>query len=127
MATVMGNTERRDFSRIALRRPALLEADGQQATCELVDLSLRGALVKVSRGFAAPRGRAATLVILLSPATEPIRMRGTVAHRDAETLGLCCREVDLDGLAHLRRMLEVNLGEERLLQRELEALVRRDR
>jgi hypothetical protein len=123
MATVIAKVERRDFSRIALKRPARLETGGAQAACELQDVSLRGALVRVHRDFAAPAGRPATLVILLDHGAAAIRMRGTVAHRDDETLGLRCREVDLEGLTHLRRILEVNLGEERLLQRELEALL----
>jgi hypothetical protein len=123
MATVMEKAERRDFSRIALKRPARVEADGAQAACELQDVSLRGALVRVSRTFAAPVGRPVTLVILLDHGAAAIRMRGTVAHRDDATLGLRCRDVDLEGLTHLRRILEVNLGEERLLHRELEALV----
>lgn len=123
MASVIAKLERRDFSRIALKRPARLEADGARSACELQDVSLRGALLRVPRAFAAPVGRAATLVILLDHGAAAIRMRGTVAHRDEETLGLRCREVDLEGLTHLRRILEVNLGEERLLQRELEALL----
>ncbi len=123
MAMVTGKVERRDFSRIALRRPALLESEGKQATGQVVDVSLRGALVKVSRGFAAPRGRAVALSIHLDAGDAVIRMRGTVAHRDEHTLGLSCREVELEGLTHLRRMLEVNLGEERLVRSELAALV----
>jgi len=123
MATVIAKLERRDFSRIALKRPARLEADGAQIACQLQDVSLRGALVRLPGAFAAAVGRPATLVILLDHGAAAIRMRGTVAHRDHDTLGLRCREVDLEGLTHLRRILEVNLGEERLLQRELEALL----
>lgn len=123
MATVIGKLERREFSRIALKRPARIETEAAQAACELQDLSLRGALVKVSKAFPAGVGRHATLVILLDHGAAAIRMRGTVVHRDDATLGLRCAEVDLEGLGHLRRLLEVNLGEERLLHRELEALL----
>lgn len=123
MATVIGRLERRDFSRITLKRPARIESDAAQAACELADVSLRGALVKVSRAFPAQVGRHVTLVILLDHGAAAIRMRGTVAHRDDTTLGLRCAEVDLEGLGHLRRLLEVNLGEEALLHRELEALL----
>jgi hypothetical protein len=34
-----------------------------------------------------------------------------------------CRETDLEGIMHLRRLLEVNLADDRLLHRELGALI----
>jgi len=34
-------------------------------------------------------------------------------------LGLSCREIDLDSITHLRRLVALNLGDEALLDREL--------
>lgn len=125
MATAMNRPERRDFSRIALRRPATLEITGRRVDCELLDISLRGALVRIPARLIVGAGLSCTLTIRLDQGISTIRMKGLVAHSRDGTLGVRCRELDLDGIAHLRRLLEVNLGEEAMLHRELAALVRR--
>jgi len=125
MATVVTKEERRDFSRIALHRPATIEVGGVKSPCALLDISLCGALVRIPQALAAVEGQFCTLVVRLDHGIETIRMRGVVAHREDDALGVRCREVDLDGIAHLRRLLEVNLGEEALLHREFSALIRR--
>lgn len=123
MGKVLVNEERRDFSRIALHRPSLLNVHGTQNACELVDISLRGALVRVPDGFSWGVGEACTLSIRLDQGANTIRMSGVIAHRAPSTVGVHCHEVDLDSAAHLRRLLEVNLADDRLLQRELIALI----
>ena len=37
--------------------------------------------------------------------------------------GLICRNLDIDSATHLRRLVELNLGDPKLLERELSALV----
>lgn len=125
MATVVTKEERRDFSRIALHRPATIEVGGVKSPCALLDVSLCGALVRVPQVLVAMEGQSCTLVIRLDHGIETIRMRGVVAHREDDAIGVRCREVDLDGIAHLRRLLEVNLGDDVLLHREMSALIRR--
>lgn len=117
--------ERRRFSRIAFHRPAVLEVDGVQTTCEILDLSLKGANVETPPGFAAPAGAACALVIQLGVAGPYIRMDGTLVHQEPGRAGVRCDGIDLEGIAHLRRFVELNLGDEDLLDRELAALVTR--
>lgn len=38
-------------------------------------------------------------------------------------LGFECQHIDLDSISHLRRLVELNLGDEELLERELALLV----
>jgi hypothetical protein len=127
MGKVLVNQERRDFSRITLHRPSLIDVRGAKTSCELVDISLRGALVRVPNAFGWAEGEACTLFIRLDQGANTIRMSGTIAHRDANAVGVHCREIDLDSVAHLRRLLEVNLADERLLHRELIALIESQR
>ena len=122
MGEVLMKEERREFSRIALRRPASLQTSGGTVACELLDISLRGALVHLPEGLGAVVGEPCTLVVRLSHAAVTIRMCGVVAHADAATVGVACRELDLDSVAHLRRLVELNLADDRLLDRELIAL-----
>jgi hypothetical protein len=123
MGKVLVNEERREFSRITFHRPSLLDVRGSRTSCELVDISLRGALVRVPDGFGWGEGEVCTLLVRLDHGPSTIRMSGTIAHRESSTVGVACREIDLDSIAHLRRLVEVNLADDRLLQRELGALI----
>jgi hypothetical protein len=41
---------------------------------------------------------------------------------EQELLGFVCQYIDLDSISHLRRLVELNLGDGSLLERELAAL-----
>ncbi len=115
--------ERRRFSRITFHRPAELEALGERISCELLDVSLKGALFEVPASARARAGQPATLTIRLDAGDAVIRMQGDVIHREGRQVGLRCKEIDIESIAHLRRLVELNLGDEELLERELSALI----
>jgi hypothetical protein len=115
--------ERRRFSRIAFHRPAEIDALGEVATCELLDVSLKGALVEVPPKFGGRKGQPCVLTIRLDAVDAVVRMEGEIVHHDGPALGVRCTGIDLDSIAHLRRIVELNLGDEELLHRELSALV----
>ena len=125
MTAVVSHEERRDFSRIPLSRPAALELGKSRVACDLVDISLRGALVRTKTPLVAVEGQPCRLLVQLDQGPSTILMRGEVAHARNGDIGVCCRELDLDSAAHLRRLVEVNLGSEKLLERELAALLAR--
>ncbi len=115
--------ERRRFSRITFHRPAELDLGAEKATCEVIDVSLKGALVEVPVSFGPAVGQRCTLVIRLDAGDAAIRMEGDVVHREGTLVGVRCREIDLDSISHLRRLVELNIGDDDLLHRELSALV----
>jgi len=115
--------ERRRFSRITFHRPAELDVDSAKASCALLDVSLKGALVEVPAGFAADLGRKCTLVIRLDGGDAVIQMEGEIVHREGALAGIRCAEIDLESISHLRRLVELNVGDDELLHRELSALV----
>lgn len=124
MSAVVSHEERRDFSRIALTRPAALEVGQARVACELVDISLHGALVRAQAPLVAVERQPCRLLVQLDQGQQAtILMRGEVAHVRGREVGVCCRELDLDSVAHLRRLVEVNLGSDALLERELAALL----
>ena len=124
MASSGDKNERRRFSRIVFHRPASLELGGAQTACEVVDLSLKGANLEVPPEFAGRAGDTCALVVHLAPAGPTLRMEGALVHREPGRAGFRCDAIDLEGIAHLRRFVELNLGDEALLHRELAALVR---
>lgn len=118
------DTNRRQFSRIHFSAEGRLFFPGGEAPVEVVDLSLKGALLRLPRPVALQPGQRATLRVALAASGEGIRMETTVAHSEGQNVGLRCIEIDLDSITHLRRLVELNLGDAALLHRELESLVR---
>jgi len=117
-------TKKRRFTRIPFRVPAQLEVRGGKLPCELVNVSLRGALVEVAGGPVPSMGSTCAVTIDLDPGSGArIRMDGDVAHRSGTQVGIRCDELDLESVQHLRRILEFNLGDEEVVLRELGELV----
>jgi hypothetical protein len=52
-----------------------------------------------------------------------IKMAAEVAHLDGSDAGLRCVAIDLESITHLRRLIEMNLGNPKLAERELRALL----
>ncbi|MFC5303210.1 PilZ domain-containing protein [Azospira restricta] len=123
----MTASNRRQFSRIAFHAPGQLVCGGGQDEVAVVDLSLRGALLRHKGSGPQPGiGDNCVLHVRLGQLDALIRMQGTVAHLDGPFLGLACHSIDLDSATHLRRLVELNLGDTALLERELAALVGED-
>jgi len=112
----------RRFSRIAFEGPATLESGARRIECTLRDISLKGALVEL-RGAAPGPGEPCALTVPLDGAAGEIRMNGKVVHAAGGRVGILSESLDLESIEHLRRLVEVNLGDEALLHRELAALV----
>ncbi len=119
----MPGTQRRHFSRVPFHGDATLAIGGTRHVCEVRDLSLKGALVLAAEPVETRAGDACALELRLDDADAVVRMEGEVAHGEGPRVGLVCRSIDLDSITHLRRLLELNLGDASLLEREFTALL----
>lgn len=115
--------KQRRFARIPFRGPAVLEVGPTKTECMLLDVSLKGALVEVPAALNAKSGDACSVLIRLGTGDAHVTMVGEVVHVTGNHVGVACNEMDLDSAAHLRRLVELNLGDEALLEREIAALV----
>lgn len=113
--------ERRRFTRIPFDAECEMRAAGATLIVKLVDISLHGALVESAQPLPIDRGGDAELQIYLTNDIL-IRMPATLVHAESPCYGFRAREMDLDSISHLRRLIELNLGDETLLERELEQL-----
>jgi len=113
--------EQRRFTRIPFDAAAVLSKGGSEWPCKLVDLSLKGALVGQPEGWKGQAGEDYQLTLTLDDAVR-IQMDVNVAHIENQHVGLHCKDIDLDSITHLRRLVELNLGDTDLLERELMAL-----
>lgn len=113
---------RRLYSRIQFQTEASLFLPDGEFPVEVLDLSLKGALVQPKGAQFVAIGANCTLKIHLNDAGASIRMEMTVVHQQDSHYGLACREIDLDSVTHLRRLVALNLGDEVLLEREVALL-----
>jgi hypothetical protein len=123
MATVRPHDERRRFSRITFHRPATFRAGATATTVGVLDVSLKGALLEVPAGLAAEPGVRCAVTIHLDAGQAVIQLDGEVVHRSGRKVGVRCTSIDLESVGHLRRVVELNLAEETLLERELATLI----
>ncbi len=114
--------ERRNFTRIIFSTPAQLSHQGNIWTSSLIDLSLKGALVAKPDNWRSDQVTAVTLKFTLDESDVTIAMDTRVTHEEEGHLGLLCEQIDIDSATHLKRMIELNVGDSDLLNRELEHL-----
>ena len=116
--------DRRRFTRIHFDAPARVMLADQALVVTLVDVSLKGALVRLGADVAVPpSGQACELQIGLGGDPAAITMRSEIRHVEDRLLGLACLGLDIDSITHLRQLIALNLGEPALLERELKALI----
>ncbi|WP_068829152.1 PilZ domain-containing protein [Pseudomonas sp. BMS12] len=114
-------TERRRFQRIAFDAATELAQGERRWAVSLHDVSLKGLLVKRPRGWNGDPDQPFMATITLDANTQ-LQMEVVLTRTRDELLGFVCRHIDLDSISHLRRLVELNLGDESLLERELAAL-----
>lgn len=88
----------------------------------MLDLSLKGALLRLPAQATAISGAPCLLKIRLS-ASDKVAMAGELAHVEGDRAGLLCRSIDIESITHLRRLIAMNVGDAALLERDLKALV----
>ncbi len=117
------SSERRHFARVGFDAPAQLATAHRRFDVKIIDLSFKGALVRVPASVALTPGTLCGLSVALAETGTSITMSTEVAHVEGDHLGLLSRGIDIDSMTHLRRLIEFHLGDPALLQRELKALV----
>ena len=117
--------ERRVHSRIAFHSPAELIFTDSNVAVVVLDISLKGVLVRLPADSLIEDGAICMVHVHLNKGdlSDQISMQTRVAHVEGRNAGLLCLAIDLDSVTHLRRLVELNLGEPGLLERELSALV----
>ena len=116
---------KRRFQRIAFNAVANVHAAKGELhpQCKVVDVSLNGLLIQKPAGWRGDIGDHYDVDLLLNDAELIIKMRAEVAHIDNGSIGFHCELIDIDSITHLKRLVELNLGDETLLHRELAALL----
>ena len=118
---------RRAFHRIFFEAPVAVTDNNYSHTAVLSDISLNGALIRINDNWSPQSGQTVMLKIALSGDPEAmISMEAEVTHVENKLVGLKRTHIDVDSISHLRRLVELNLGDSDMLHRELEHLVNPD-
>ncbi|MFV8833512.1 PilZ domain-containing protein [Aquisalimonas sp.] len=112
------STERRQFSRIQFDSPARLQTGVHALDVRIVDISLKGVLVLLPDAGTVSDAERCLLSI---PLTDEVHIEMTLetAHRREQHVGFHCTHIDIESMGHLRRLVELNLGDADMLRREL--------
>ena len=118
---------RRAFHRLFFEAPVAVTDNNYSHTAVLSDISLNGALIRITDNWSPQSGQTVMLKIALSGDPEAmISMEAEVTHVENKLVGLKRTHIDVDSISHLRRLVELNLGDSDMLHRELEHLVNPD-
>ena len=116
-------TEQRTHHRVLFDTVANIHINASNMNTQLIDISLKGALIKKPSAWTAEVGDTGQLRLVLSDNISAISMDIKVAHVEGDHVGFHCEHIDIDSITHLRRLVELNLGDPELLEREFSALI----
>ncbi|NRA82763.1 MAG: PilZ domain-containing protein [Gammaproteobacteria bacterium] len=114
---------KRLFQRILFSHDATLQVGEQKLTTQVLDLSLHGFLCTQPQGSNFDTEQLIILVLKLDD-QHSITINAKLVHCQNQTLGLETNHIDIDSISELKRLVELNLGSDELLHRELIKLAR---
>lgn len=113
--------ERRRFSRIIYKAPAELHQGQVKASCSIMDISLHGLLVSAVTE-AIDADKLADVFFHLPESDIIISLQANIVEITSQYIRMSIEHIDIDSISHLKRMIELNVGDEELLHREIEQL-----
>jgi PilZ domain len=121
MSEQSGN-EQRSYSRVDFDKPVSISVNEQSCIGQLLDISLKGAMLQLE-SIEDIRIDSVCLLRMTLSEQEVIEMHATVVWTGNNQLGLLCDSIDLDSITNLKRLLELNMADPALLDRELASLI----
>jgi len=115
---------RRQFTRILFSIKANLEVEDNNYPVSIHDISLNGALVSTPEGEQSLVGKLGALSFSLTEDQDDVLMHAAIVHQEEDETGLRCNAIDIESITQLRRLVELNLGDDSQLHKELSQLSR---
>lgn len=118
------NRNRRQFQRISFDAPVEISQGTLQCPSKVMDISLKGILVAAPT-LALDIGKPVSIRIQLSEHAQIVMTADWAGKRDG-CLAFNWIQVDIESMMHLRRLLELNTGDQSLIEREISRLAGAD-
>lgn len=114
------SSERRHFTRVAFDASATVNRGLHRWETTVIDLSLKGILVNKDDKCTNVEDIDSVSIKLNDEVH--IDMDVDWVHTTDHHVGYLCTNIDLESITHLRRLVELNIGDSDLLERELSQL-----
>ena len=117
--------EQRHFTRIPFNASAIVinSRTSHKTMAELIDISFKGVLIQQPDDWEGCVGEHYTVHLQLAGNEIEINLAVTEVHSENNHVGFKTEHMDIESATNLRRLVELNLGDESLLERELTELV----
>lgn len=120
--------EQRHFTRIPFEAEVRITDpdNGSTQVAQLLDISLKGALTTQPDGSTLQIRKTYHFELSLTAAGSGIKlqMEALIVHMEDGRIGFQYQNMDLDTATHLHRLIELNLGDEKQMERELAELAK---
>ncbi len=114
--------ERRRFSRVVYQVPATLTQDDMFLDTTIQDLSLHGLLLRANSTDGLLKGVLVDISFTLSDSDVDITLEAEIVSFDDHEIRLKISHINIESISHLKRLIELNVGNDDLLHREIEHL-----
>lgn len=121
--TGTNHSERRRFSRVPFDADTCIQQDTLRWPCQLLDISLKGLLINEPEHCSLEAKQPVEITIKLSD-DSLIQLEAELSWRKDGQMGFAIQRLDTDSISHLRRLIELNLGDSEAADRELLALIK---
>jgi len=117
--------EHRRFTRVPFNVEVRIDEPQTQQSwnSELIDISLKGLKLSRPHKWKETEHSHFKITLLLARHDTEITIQATLKHHDDAVLGFQTIHIDVDSASHLHRLLELNLGDSKLLDREYHELI----
>ena len=100
---------KRQFDRIKFNCKVKFQVDNSLYDCQLLDISLRGALITDYPDNKLKINTLCKLTLTLDQSSnKQIIMEGKISHENNNRIGISCQYIDVDSISHLRKLIELN-------------------
>ncbi|UTZ26180.1 PilZ domain-containing protein [Vibrio campbellii] len=115
-------TERRRFSRIIYQVPALIEQGNLAMQVTIQDLSLHGLLLKVEDAKPLDSLLPVEVGFSFIQSEQMMQLSAGIVSIAGNEIRLKISNIDIESISQLKRFIELNVGNNELLNRELDHL-----
>ncbi|WP_135444402.1 PilZ domain-containing protein [Vibrio tasmaniensis] len=114
--------ERRQFSRVVYQTPTDISQGNVNVSGSVQDLSLHGLLIQCDKLQQLRADIPVQFSFKLENSDINIQLEATIVSTINTSMRLRIEHLDIDSISHLKRLVELNVGDDELLYREIEHL-----
>jgi len=111
--------KKRKFSRTDFSIAGVVVSGDKEIPFNLENISLKGALIRLAEAESLFLGGEALLKIKLEHSDITLTVAAKLVHREGDYLGFRFKEIDIDSMIHLRRLMELNTANATRIKKEM--------